>query len=523
MGQVFAPRKGRWDALVAVVVASLLVTSSTLPALASSPSGGSVPIQHIVVVLQENRSFDNYFGTYPGANGIPAGVCMPYNPKEPSQGCVKPFLTTDPVTPRDLPHGYESTVVANDSGKMDGFMLAENEDNNTMSYYGNQTVPNYWSYAEHYVLADNFFSSVISYSLPNHWYAIAGQAPAASLYYGLGTSSPAGVQTQYLDEAARINTIADLLENSSVSWKYYDTPFQVGGYNQSVQDGAAFSYWNPLASKSSSYTQAYAPHFVPRGEIFNDIGNGTLPQVSWVIPSAPISEHPPANVTIGMYWVTDVIDAIMRSSYWSSTAIVVTWDDYGGFYDSVHPPRVDSLGLSFRVPALIISPYARPGFIDDTQYQFESVMRFIEWRFGLPPLTQRDANAANLLGAFDFSQSPLPPDIIPLSKAQFGAIAPYIVSGVTPTPTPTGGGTSTAQLLAKARAEIKNLTAALALADSKIANVTSQLAGTVGSLSRETLYFYSALVGAAALAIVSIVAVTRRRTPGKRTAAEVTR
>jgi phospholipase C len=153
--------------------------------------------------------------------------------------------------------------------------------------------------------------------------------------------------------------------------------------------------------------------------------SGSFPQVSWVIPSGPLSEHPPASITLGMNWVKSVIDAIMSSPYWDSTAIILTWDDYGGFYDHVPPPQIDKYGLGFRMPALIISPYVKHGYVDHTQYQFESILKFIEWRFNIPALTFRDLHANNLLNAFDFSQKADPPYIVPLSTMQYNAIRPY--------------------------------------------------------------------------------------------------
>ncbi|MHB8568239.1 MAG: phospholipase C [Nitrososphaerales archaeon] len=442
----------------AISILSLLIFTSCGSFYFSSAQISN-PIQHIVVILQENRSFDNYFGTYPGVKGIPSNVCMPYNPDNSTEGCVKPFLTNDPITSQDLPHGFESTVTAIHNGSMNGFMLAENEDPNTMSYFDNSTIPYYWNFASHFVLADNFYSSVLSYSLPNHWYAIAGQAPPTSIYYGLGTGAPAGVRNAYLNESNSVSTVADLLMNSSVTWKYYDFPLSVDGYNQSINDGVAFNYWNPLAAKNSSYTPQYSPHFVSRGNIFSDIGNQTLPQVSWVIPSAPISEHPPANITLGMIWVTDVVDAIMNSAYWQNTAIIITWDDYGGFYDNIVPPHIDSLGYSFRVPAIIISPYAKSGYIDNTQYSFESILRFIEWRFDLPSLTARDANAGNLLNAFNFNQKILSPDLIALSGSELASISPYVGQSTNVNPNPSGTGTAT--VLKNLRSQINNLSASL--------------------------------------------------------------
>ena len=498
------------NAKVVLVILLLVLAAGGSHYLFNNAANASSPIQHIVVILQENHSFDNYFGTYLGVNGIPSNICMPYNPSNPSSGCVMPFLTTDPVTVHDLPHGFESTVTAINNGSMNGFMLAENEDPNTMSYYNNSTIPYYWNFASHFVLADNFYSSVLSYSLPNHWYAIAGQAPATSIYYGLGTGSPEGVKSQYLNESNTIETVADLLMNSTVTWKYYDFPLSVGGYNQSIKDGLAFNYWNPLAAKNSSYTTQYSPHFVPRADIFNDIGNNTLPQVSWVIPSAPISEHPPANITLGMIWVTDVVDAIMKSPYWQNTAIIITWDDYGGFYDNAVPPHIDTLGYSFRVPALIISPYSKPGYVDKTQYSFESTLRFIEWRFNLPSLTARDASANNLLNAFNFDQKPLSPDFIPLSGSELAAISPYVGQSTNVNPNPSGSGTTTTtRSTASDTTLVKSLRSQISNLSSSLSNANQELSSSAQELSVRTDLLYASLVASIMLAVGLILVIRR--------------
>jgi phospholipase C len=456
--------------LISVLIASSLIFPITFAQLMNGINAHPIanPIKHIVVIMQENRSFDNYFGTYPGANGIPRGTCVPFSPGNPSLGCVKPFLSTDVIS-GDLPHGYQSSVIAYDNGKMDGFMLGENENSKTMSVYDNRTIPYYWDLAKHYVLADNFFSSVLSYSLPNHWFAIAGQAPATSMFYFmhrppnnniLNNAENGSVITEgnpnetesfgvnpnptsanirdeiarvYLEESNLTKTVADLFmnnsvihNNNSITWKYYDHLVQAGSYKSAVASGRAFEFWNPFSAKGSTYTTNYSPHFVNRAQIFTDLKTGSFPEVSWVIPSFPISEHAPANITTGMNWVKDVLNAIMSSPYWNSTAIILTWDDYGGFYDHVPPPQIDKYGLGFRMPTLIISPYAKPGYIDHTQYQFESMLKFIEWRFNLRPLTQRDLYANNLLNAFDFNQKPSLAYVVPLTTAELAAIRPYI-------------------------------------------------------------------------------------------------
>ncbi|HMH11232.1 MAG TPA: alkaline phosphatase family protein, partial [Candidatus Nitrosopolaris rasttigaisensis] len=428
--------------IAALVAASIILPLAYAQQIRSINNPATNPINHIVVIMQENRSFDNYFGTYPGASGIPRGTCMPLSPDHPNVGCVKPFLSTNVIS-GDLPHGYQSSVIAHDNGKMDGFMVAENEDRKTMSYYDNKTIPYYWDLARHYVLADNFYSSVLSYSLPNHWFALAGQAPATSMFYfmhrpphnnilnqaenasiiagGGGNQNatmgnntvaanfgvnPNPTSTNLRDEVARVyleesnltKTVADLFMNNThnITWKYYDHLVRAGNYKAAVSSGRAFEFWNPFSAKGSTSTAEYSPHFANRAQIFTDLKNGIFPQVSWVMPSFPISEHPPANITSGMNWVKHVINAIMNSPYWNSTAIILTWDDYGGFYDHVAPPQIDKYGLGFRMPTIIISPYSKPGYIDHTQYQFESMLKFIEWRFSLQPLTERDLHANNL-------------------------------------------------------------------------------------------------------------------------------
>ena len=449
--------------LIAILVIVILIgyeASGTIYSATSISQNASNPIQHVVIIMQENRSFDNYFGTYPGADGFSPNFCMPVNPNDTSLGCVKPFLSTNPVTSPDMPHTLVSSRMAYDGGKMDGFFAAvktfskRGNATNSMEYYDNRTLPNLWNYAAHFVLADHFFSSVLSYSQPNHWYMVAGQSPAVSLNESASQEEKQCVtkgsvdlsSCTYIDQAQTIQTILDMMTNSGVTWKYYDSPV-TGTLARAVLNGGAFDYWNVLKAKNSTYSPAYNANFVSRGEIFSDIQDKTLPQVSWVIPSSPISDHPPANITLGEYWVTDVVNAVMESQYWQNTVIIILWDDYGGFFDTVAPPSIDTYGLGFRCPALIVSAYARAGYIDHTFYSFESTLKFIEWRFGLHSLNSRDASANNLLNAFDFTQSPLKPDVLPLSSTELATISPFIQAGGSPTPIPGGGNASSSTSL----------------------------------------------------------------------------
>lgn len=402
--------------------------------------------------MQENRTFDNFFWTYPGQIGYKANLCMPYYSQLVS-GCLKPVKATSYVM-QDIPHNSVATLTALDNGKMDGFLKAARLGNPSypfnmlqaravMSYYGNSTLPYYWAYAKHYVLADQYFSSAKSQSQPNHWYMIAGKAPPISLTksaeqeraacYNPTTQKFTMSTCTYINQAKQISTMADMLTSNGISWKYYDTPMPQGlTLQQAIKGGpgivSAFNLWSPLLAKSSTYT-SYANSMVARQQLFSDLKGGTLPQVSWVVPSQPISDHPRANVLYGMWWITDIVDSVMASRYWDNSLIVVVWDDYGGFFDTVRPPPVDGAGLSFRVPALIISPYAKTGYLDHTSYDFESTLKFIEWDFGLPALSYRDAIANNLLNALNFGQWPQDPFVIPLSSAKLKIINPYIALG----------------------------------------------------------------------------------------------
>jgi len=436
---------------VAAVACVVLIAAYEAEVILIPRSQSQNPIQHIIVVMQENRTFDNYFWTYPGQAGYDAPLCMPLVPSAPAVGCIKPQLTTDPVSTSDIPHDRNATLASYNNGSMNGFLTAAKDNPEVMDYYDNSTLPYLWDYASHYVLADQFFSSVKSYSQPNHWYMIAGASPTVSLFqwgtqerqacYNNATAKLTMATCTYINQAQAIQTMADELTAHGISWKYYDTPVLPNDtLANAIVDGKAYAYWNPLDAKNSTYTNSnYTENIVAREQLFGDIAEGTLPQVSWVIPSPEISDHAPANITLGMWWITDVVDSVMNSQYWGSTAIVVLWDDYGGFFDTVVPPTVDGYGLGFRVPALIISPYAKPGFLDHTVYDFESTLKFVEWRFGLPALTARDADTNNLLDAFNFNQQPLTPLVIPLSWGQLATIQPYINEASMITRTCSGG------------------------------------------------------------------------------------
>lgn len=404
------------------------------------PAGSTNPIDHIVIVFQENHVYDQYYGTYcqnvgkycdANGTGIPPATCVPYDPTNPAEGCVAPYLASNSLvtSPVDLVHDWAPAHQAYDNGSMDGFYLAEGAQLSTFAYYNGAQLPTYWDLAEQYGLGDNFYASVLSYSTPNHWYLVAGNAPNESLSQSFHRPVPnppvlSTAMEQYLDQANDTATIADLLANSSVSWKYYDYALQT--YSQAINakigagsQGSAFDFWNPLAAVASSYTPAMSPHFVPSSSFFTDAASGNLPNVSWVLPTFNNSEHPPANLSKGEAWVASIINAVEASPEWNSSAIFITWDDYGGYYDHLPPPQVDANGVSFRTPLIVVSPYAREGYISHQFTYFESLLHLIEWRYHLPSLTERDANAPLPLDYFDFNASPRPPMHVPSPGAAY--------------------------------------------------------------------------------------------------------
>ena len=469
----------------------LLLAAGLGSPLIASVGGTSSKIQHLVFIVQENHSFDNYFGTYPGVNGLPAGASIPINPTQASLGYVQPFhlnvaqpiyivgdelppgvsdpseLETDSgasVSPfpfqsesigRDLSHAWKVAHIDYDKGKMDGFILGEGSIL-TMGYYDRNDIPFYWDYAANYVLDGNFFSSLMGPSFPNHLYIASGtNGPVNDLNYrwvlnGGVVDNPAtgfdwhGVSLTWA-------TLAQELTNANVPWTWYDAK----------ADPIKPDIWNvlPLFTYFQDHPNELVEHVKNTQYFISDIQNGQLPTVSWIIPGGwhpptwpkvcagqGTSEHPPARSDCGMDYVTYLVNQVMQSKYWESTAIVITWDDYGGFYDHVAPPQIDAYGEGFRVPTLVISPWAKHGFIDHTQYEFASLLRLAEDNFHLPTLGTRDVTANDMMNSFDFNQAPQAALIEPANFVGPATIAPTtstsqgteVTSQTVQTPTPYG-------------------------------------------------------------------------------------
>jgi phospholipase C len=437
-------------------------------------------IKHVVIIMQENRSFDSYFGTFPGANGIPSGVCLP-DPM--SGGCDAPFHSSADLN-YGGPHGQASANADIDGGNMDGFVAqaeaasrcspgsndpscsacdaatgnqpAQNKCVDVMGYHDAREIPNYWAYARDFVLQDHMFEPNSSWSLPQHlfmvseWSALCTSPLNPFSCRGAledpngdgGFNAPNDTQLHYA-----WTDMTYLLHNAGVSWGYYvfqgtepdcadDQSMACSPVQQQAQTPGI---WNPLPSFTDVTQDGQLGNIQSLSNFYTAAANGTLPAVSWIDPNGTVSEHPPALVSAGQTYVTGLINAIMRSPDWNSTAIFLSWDDWGGFYDHIDPPQIDSMGLGPRVPGIVISPYARRGYIDHQVLSHDLYNKFIEDDFlggqRLDPATDgrpdprptvREASPflGNLLADFNFSQSPRAPIILPVHPAPGPASTP---------------------------------------------------------------------------------------------------
>jgi phospholipase C len=389
------------------------------------PVGASTqpnPISHVVVIMEENHTFDSYFGDFPGVAGTKWGVTEPEAP--------------DPM-PHDLNHTGPRAYGAIDDGAMDNFdPLGDVQ-------YKQSDIPTYWAYAENYGLGENFFTSVEGNSTPNHLSMVAAQS-AGDFQTTIQNGCKAPLNDVLLQRSAatgtesfgrpcyNINSIPAELTAAGYSWKYY---------------GVSPAWDAPLFIQPLSNTPT-----ISDTQIITDAEQNELPNVSFVTPNGIVgSDHPPSPTQPAQNLVASIVNAIMQSPAWSSTAIFITWDDFGGFYDHIAPPHVDGVGLGPRVPLLVISPYAKPGYIGDVQGEFASFDKFIEETFGLPSLGQRDslATTSDLMDFFNFSQTPDPTLIEPMLPyspvltVPKGSAIP-LPSGISPsTLSPTSGGPGT--------------------------------------------------------------------------------
>ena len=408
----------------AVVVSAALLglVLAAVPA-AASPSASPpaqhqavTPVKHFIFLMQGGRSFDNYFGTYPGTDGLSAGTCQPRDTGKPADGCVKPFLLSGSHLPS---LGANNTIIANqyNGGKMDGFVAAyqrQGRDGATaMGHYDGRTLAFYWKVASDYVLFDHFFSSN-QYGIRNNRSYWVSAVPAPG---GTGRIPTAGYGDQL--------TIFDRLQAAGVSWKFY-----VQDYNR-TQTYQSASPANPETQTSRvplvdfyrfTHDPALASHVVGLDQYYKDLQAGTLPAVAYVASSSGYDERSARSISLGQGLVRTMITQLMLSRYWGSSAFMWSYDGPGGWYDGVRPPAMGSATVGFRVPALLVSAYARQGQIDHTVLDYTGALKFIEQNWRLGPLADRDARSNNLTSAFDFAAGPRtpvllhagePPDLFP--------------------------------------------------------------------------------------------------------------
>lgn len=448
--------------MIRVTVAAALLALLWVAPAGASPHryAGIHKIRHIVVIMQENRSFDSYFGTFPGADGIPKGVCVP----DPASGhCRRPFHDAQDRNSGG-PHDHVDAMRDIDGGSMDGF-IQQAEAGRThfckvhidspqcsltpkkpdvMGYKTGADIPNYWTYARHFVLQDHMFQPDTSWSLPSHLYLVSGWS-AKCARRGDPSSCKSAVQDPGSPPGEAQNTtgaapdyawtdLTYLLHKDHVTWAYYVFKGQQPDCGDDAmlckavgQDARTPGIWNPLPWFDTVRQDRQGENVEPFDDFLIAAKDGDLPSVSWLTPAQAVSEHPPGLVSRGQAYVTSVVNAVMRSKDWNSTAIFLAWDDWGGFYDHVKPPRVDAYGYGLRVPGIVISPYARRGFIDHQVLSFDAYLKFIEDDFlhrarldpktdGRPdprPDVRENARIlGNLVRDFDFNQPPRPPLIL---------------------------------------------------------------------------------------------------------------
>jgi len=385
-----------------LVLPPILSALAVLLVACNSQPSDITRIQHTIFIVKENRTFDHYFGLFPGADGATSGAI--------SSGQIVPLIhLSDPTQLSNLCNSWDCALEAMDSGKTDKFNLIDAGTLNAYTQVNEQDIPNYWAYARSYVLADRYFTSVHGPSLPNALFALAAQSGGV-IDDGSGAAvgvacdgSPIQPVTVIDANGKRSNvspcfdflTLADILQSANISWKYYGDGPNVFSTIRSIRNSSA---WGKKIS--------------PESQFYIDAERGALPAMTWLAPPDEVNEHPPESSCPGENWTVQVVNAVMSGPDWNSTALFITWDDFGGLYDHVPPPQLDQFGLGPRVPLLIISPYARKGYISHTLYEHSSILKFVETRYHLPALTSRDSRASNMLDSFDFSQPSRPPLVL---------------------------------------------------------------------------------------------------------------
>lgn len=401
----------------------------------ASPTPPGQKIQHIVILIQENRTVDNLFNGFPGADTVTQGLGQdPNHPGKQITIQLKKMPLQMQLSPQNT---HQQFLTSYDGGKMDGFNTIPVEHNPGVyvyQYANPADVAPYWNIAKQYVLADDTFSTQGSGSFTAHQDLIAGgtlinstQAiidnPSNQPWGCDAPKSPPTVTSiittngQYLPNKGpfpcfHYKTLRDLLDGKGVPWKYYVPPF-------GTDFGGLWSAFDAI--HDVRFGSEWTTNVASTQNLLTDISGGKLASVVWVCPDFVNSDHPGSSPDDGPSWVAQVVNAIGQSQYWDTAAVIVVWDDWGGLYDHVPPKQIDYQGLGIRVPMLIVSPYAKKGYVSHTQYEDGSLVKFIESTWSLGSLGTTDARANNITNAFDFSQSPraFTPIQAPYSRAYF--------------------------------------------------------------------------------------------------------
>src|SRR5579862_843448 len=424
-------------AAIVIILAVFSFSSYQRFSSASFAAATKTPIKHIVIIMQENHAFDNMFGAYPGLPpgfGLNTTVCMP--DKLPAlTPCIKPWdadSKQSTIQGQDISHSRSAALAAYNNGAMNGFVskMISSQKNYSMAYYTGKTIPYYWDYAEYYTLNYNFFSSALSYSLPNHLFAVAAQA---------GSYASTCLQSCQTEYDLTFPQIGESLTSAGIPWGYYQYNWNdaincpTTPYTKSFVDSHIHGGYDGLWSGLNDFTQVQMTKIECSSlgnmkDLQNAISNNNLPAVSWVEPEPQVSDHPGQGTwNNGEQYVSSIINLIESSPEWSSTVIDLTWDDWGGYYDGVTPPQFDQAGQGFRVLLIAISPYSISGGIvegpsynygNTSQFQgahqedFSAFLSTIEYNWGLGNLTDRDGYEPNLFYMLNFTQTPLQPLVL---------------------------------------------------------------------------------------------------------------
>jgi len=430
------------------------------------------PIQHIIIMDKENRTFDSMFGTFPNANGTSTYV---------GTDAQTHILNHQPDRlEQDISHSHDSAITGIDGGKMDKFSkiwgAVQNGIDEADSQFYQSDIPNYWNYAQKFALDDNFFSTILGPSFANHLFSIApytnnvdsnplqvikgtpqnqesfGRSWGCDIPTYFPTSTTGGTPTVVVQERSSSNavsyqvpcfsfpTIADRLDAANVSWRYYAPGASQKGY------GYQWSSFDAI--KKIRYGTEWQTNVVDSSKFAQDAASGSLPGVSWLVEPGAQSDHPPSSICAGENWTVQQINAVMgNTALWAHTVIILTWDDFGGFYDHVPPPVGPNGAIEFgpRVPAIIISPYSKPRFVDHTLYNYASMLKFVENAYGLPSMNGLDATSNDLVNSLDLTQTPIAPATLNPRTCPTPPPTSTPTATVTPTPvmTSTAGPTAT--------------------------------------------------------------------------------